>query len=86
METLSFLFNLIIMRKRINTNAICSSDNYIASKRAHQNMLKEKHKDFSFTAVTTPSIGYVPKYKTIKVFGKEITITRDEYLEHCKGF
>lgn len=49
-------------------------------------MLEEKHKDFSFTAVTTPSIGYVPKYKTIKVFGKEITITRDEYLEHCKGF
>lgn len=74
------------MRKRINANAICSSDNYRASKKVHQNMLKEKHKNFSFMAVSTSSnpIHYTPKYKTIKVFGKEITITMEEYNEHCK--
>lgn len=74
------------MRKRINLNAICSSDNYKASKKAHQNMLKEKHKDFSFIASTISSTPYIPKYKTIKVFGKEMTVAREEYLEHCKGF
>lgn len=73
------------MRKRINTNAICSSDNYMASKKAHQNMLREKHKDFSFMSTQISSTPYIPKYKTIRVFGKEIIVTREEYLEHCKG-
>lgn len=73
------------MRKRINTNAICSSDNYRASKKAHQNMLREKHKDFSFMSTPISSTPYIPKYKTIRVFGKEMIITREEYLEHCKG-
>lgn len=73
------------MRKRINVNAICSSDNYRVSKRVHQNMLREKHKNFTFVAISTPSKPYTPKYKTIKVFGKEMTITMEEYLEHCKG-
>lgn len=49
-------------------------------------MLKEKHKDFSFIASTISSTPYIPKYKTIKVFGKEMTVAREEYLEHCKGF
>ena len=73
------------MRKRINTNAICSSDNYMASKKAHQNMLREKHKDFSFMSTQISSTPYISKYKTIRVFGKEMIVTREEYLEHCKG-
>lgn len=31
------------MRKRIKLNAICSSDNYRASKRIHASWLKEQH-------------------------------------------
>ena len=40
------------MRKRIRRSAICSSENYIASKRAHQNYLKEMHSSFSIVAVS----------------------------------
>ena len=34
------------MRKRFNRNAVCSSENYTASKHAHLDMLKEKHDHF----------------------------------------
>lgn len=33
------------MRKRINTTAICSSENYESSKRAHRMMLERNHKE-----------------------------------------
>ena len=33
------------MRQRINRAAICSSDNYAASKRLHREYLKSTHKD-----------------------------------------
>lgn len=32
-------------RKRINTTAICSSENYESSKRAHRLMLERNHKE-----------------------------------------
>lgn len=40
------------MRKRINRSAICSSENYIASKKVHQAYLKEMHSSFSIVAVS----------------------------------
>ena len=48
-------------RKRINTTAICSSENYESSKRAHRLMLERNHKEhealfmsISSTVVITP--------------------------------
>lgn len=76
------------MRKRINKNAVCSSENYSASKRIHADMLKENHKNFCIMVVSgeiklkTAS----PKFKTIKVFGKEMRITIDEYNTYCKDY
>lgn len=40
------------MRKRINANAVCSSENYAASKRIHKAMLKRVHSTFGMTVVS----------------------------------
>lgn len=82
------------MRKRINRAAICSSDNYRTSKKLHMEMLEEKHSHFCGIAVSgeisidVPIIKdnvITPKFKTIKVFGKDMRVTIEEYNEHCKS-
>lgn len=79
------------MRPRFNRQAICSSDNYRASKRAHLDFLKEQHDHFSFLSVSgeialdvpTISKGKIqPRFKTIKIFGKEMRLTIEEYNTH----
>lgn len=45
------LFKSIKMRKRININAISSSDNYRASKKMHYEYLKEKEKPSTFSGL-----------------------------------
>lgn len=81
------------MRKRINRNAVCSSNNYRASKRVHLNMLEERHSHFNkFTLSGTLTFDtpifkngkMTPRFKTIRVFGKNIEITIEEYNTHCK--
>lgn len=76
------------MRKRINRNAICSSDDYKRSKRAHINMLKQCHNEFCLMLVNGEISIDVPtennKFKTIRVFGKSMRVTVDEYNKHCK--
>ena len=76
------------MRKRFNRQAICSSDNYRASKKAHLDFLNEQHEHFSFLSVSgeialdvpTISKGKIqPRFKTIKIFGKEMRLTIEEY-------
>lgn len=82
------------MRQRFNTRAICSSDNYQQSKKAHIAMLNAKHSCFSLVAVSEGTNGeksdkaipFAPKYKIIKVFGKEVRVTLDEYNTHCKSY
>lgn len=78
------------MRKRFNTNCICSSENYRASKKLHIDMLKEKHSHFCMMTVSGEiSIDIPakhPKFKTIKVFGKDMQVTVDEYNTHCKDY
>lgn len=88
------------MRTRHKVNAVCSSENYSASKRIHREYLKEKHDSFSMLAVSTPSTKdtkevtknsnplkkFIPDYVTIRVFGKPMRVTRREYEEHCQGF
>ena len=81
------------MRKRINKAAVCSSENYSTSKRLHLSMLEEKHSHFkSMTvngeiAIDVPVLNgemITPKFKTIRVFGKNMKVTIDEYNTHCK--
>lgn len=79
------------MRKRFKRSAICSSDNYEASRKAHIEFLKERHSNFCGLAVsdrmsadTSTKERYIPKFKTIRVFGKEMVITIEEYNLHCK--
>ena len=79
------------MRKRINRAAVCSSENYSTSKRLHLSMLEEKHSHFKSMTIK----GDVPvlkgdvvtsKFKTIRVFGKNMRVTIDEYNTYCKEF
>jgi len=79
------------MRKRFNRQAICNSDNYKASKKAHLDFLKERHDHFSFLAISgeialdVPTIkegSLQPKFKTIRIFGKEMKLTIEEYNTH----
>jgi len=76
------------MRKRFNRNAVCSSENYSASKKAHLELLKEQHEHFSFLSVsreaahdvpTEKNEEFQPKFKTVKIFNKEMRLTIEEY-------
>ena len=85
------------MRPRINRSALCSSENYKASRKAHLQMLQEKHSHFCGLLVSgeikvdVPVVNndnnISPKFKTITIFGKEMTLTIEEYNTHyakCK--
>lgn len=81
------------MRKRINRAAICSSENYSTSKKLHLSMLEEKHSHFKSMTVNgeitidVPVLDgemITPKFKTIRVFGKNMKVTIDEYNTYCK--
>lgn len=78
-------------RKRINRAAVCSSENYSASKRVHQMYLRERHAHFN-EMIVNGEITFdqpifkegklTPRFKTIRVFGKEMRITIEEFEEH----
>lgn len=78
-------------RKRFNRIAICSSDDYKGSRKMHQIMLDERHQHFTFLSVSG-EIAFdqsifkdgklQPKYKTVRIFGKNMRITVEEYKEH----
>ena len=78
------------MRKRINKAAICSSENYEASRKLHIETLINNHQSFSGMAVSRTANDYnginfhrdSGNYVTVKVFGKPIRITKEEYNEH----
>ena len=80
------------MRKRFNRNAVCSSENYAASKKAHLDHLKERHDHFCGVMISgeitfdvpkvTSSGAFEPKFKTITIFGKEMKLSVEEYNTH----
>ena len=85
------------MRKRINRNAVCSSDNYSASRKAHLDFLKERHDHFCGMMVSgelqidVPIVDsedkFQPKFKTLRIWGKDIRVTIEEYntfMATCK--
>lgn len=82
-------------RKRFNRRAICSSNNYESTHKAHLEYLKEKHSHFSGIAISgeiaidIPVIkgnSITPKFKTIRVFGKEMKVTIEECNTYCKNY
>ena len=85
------------MRKRFNRAAICSvsgNQGYEASHKSHLLYLEEKHQHFCNMLVSGELKLDVPilengkassKFKTIKVFGKEMKVTIEEYNTHCLG-
>ena len=79
------------MRRRFNRNAVCSSENYSASRNAHLSFLRERHSHFSgfmvsgeiaFDMPTVDDGKFQPKFRTIRIFGKEMRITSEEYNTH----
>ena len=81
------------MRKRINRAAVCSSENYSTSKKIHLSMLEEKYSHFKSMTVNGEIVIDVPvlngemitpKFKTIRVFGKNMKVSIEEYNTHCK--
>ena len=83
------------MRKRVNRAAVCSSENYSTSRKLHLNMLEEKHSHFkSMTvngeiAIDVPVLKgemITPKFKTIRVFGKNMRVSIEEYNTYYKEF
>lgn len=83
------------MRKRINRAALCSSENYKASKRVHLAMLEERHSHFcnftvygemSFDVPILKDGSATERFKTIRVFGKDIKVTVKEFRTHCADF
>ena len=78
-------------RKRFNRIAICSSDDDKASRKMHQIMLDERHQHFSFLSVSGEIKADLPifkegklqpKFKTVRILGKDMRITIEEYREH----
>lgn len=82
-------------RQRVNRAAICSSSNYQASKKLHLDFLNDRHSHFKEITISgemsidMPIIKngrVIERFKTIRVFGKEMKVTIDEYNTHCKGY
>lgn len=78
-------------RKKFNRLAIASSDDYQRSRKMHQIMLDERHQHFSFLSISgeikadLPIIKegkVLPRYKTVRIFGKDMRVTIEEYREH----
>lgn len=68
------------MRKRINPMAICSSENYITSKRIHRQFINSEHnRNKSLLKCINQSI---PKIAYTKIFGVEYKLTPQEVINH----
>ena len=48
-------------RRRINATAICSSANYVASKKAHRTMLEINHRDNQAVFMAIDNVPITPK-------------------------
>lgn len=81
-------------KRRINRAAICSSENYAKSRKLHFEFLKERHSHFkemrvsgelSFDVPILKDGKVTPRFKTIRVWGKEMTVTMEEYNTYCKS-
>ena len=65
------------MRQRFKTSRICSSDNYILSKRVHIRSIIDSHNN-NKTLIATIIEKRVHKIPYVKVFGKLVQISLEE--------
>ena len=69
------------MREHINRAAICSSDNYVASKRLHREYLKSTHEDrvanIAMMSVTTSVTNHIGRPYT-NIFGHKVYLNASE--------
>lgn len=76
-------------RKRMNARAICSSENYVASRKAHRLMLEINHlenEEFFIEVQQRVIIVDRPKvYTQVKIFGKWINL-EDRDITSFTGF
>lgn len=80
------------MRRRINVAAVCSSDNYIFSKRAHVAFLQRAHERFisliesGELELVETTVEIKPSFVIIMVLGREMKLSYEDYLSHCPEF
>lgn len=83
------------MRRRFNPDAVASSYHYDDHKKAHRAYLREKHSHFheflvdGHISIDVPEVEQntnriLPQFKTIKVFGRSMRVTIEEYNTYCK--
>lgn len=79
------------MRKRFKRDAVCSSKDYRATRKSHLDYLKESHNafvamvhsgDIVIDVEPVENSKITVKFKTVRVFGKEIKITIEEFNLH----
>lgn len=68
------------MRQRINRAAICSSDNYVSSKRIHREYLKSTHEDrvANIAMMSFTSTGNHIGRPYANVFGHKVYLTASD--------
>lgn len=69
-------------RKRINARAICSSYNYVASKKAHRLMLEINHlknEEFFIEVQQRVTENKTVSYTKVKIFGKWVDLDGRDY-------
>ena len=82
------------MRRRINVAAICSSSNYISSKRAHIAFLQRTHELFisllesgeikiTYTQIVTK---VQPSFVIVKIFSRERKMSYEDFMRACPEF
>nr|DAJ81329.1 MAG TPA: hypothetical protein [Caudoviricetes sp.] len=68
------------MRKRFNSNRICSSENYEASQRAHREFINRFHEENLVEIQRVTECISVKQHFYVNCFGKLIEITEVEAL------
>lgn len=66
------------MRKRVNLNAVCSSENYELSRRLHQEYIKRLHSENILEVKRITESIAIRKKCFVSCFGKLIEITEIE--------
>lgn len=80
------------MRKRFKPSAICSSSDYIRSKKAHRASLERGHQNFVMMVASgelklsdnLPEI--TPTYVSVMIFGRERKMAYEDYMRACPEF
>ena len=75
------------MRHRFSTSRICSSKNYLFSKKLHKAALEMNHQRFiSSGELVITDKKADPVYVIIMILGREMKLSYEDYLSHCPEF